>query len=33
MDALEFAERIVLNLPYDPNEQQIQLIAAIARFC
>lgn len=33
MDALEFAERIVLNLPYDPNEQQIQLIAALARFC
>lgn len=33
MDALEFAERIVLNLPYDPNEQQIQLIVALARFC
>ena len=33
MDALEFAERIVLNLPYDPNEQQVQLIAALARFC
>lgn len=33
MDALEFAERIVLNLPYDPNEQQMQLIGALARFC
>lgn len=33
MDALEFAERIALNLPYEPNEQQIQLIAALARFC
>ena len=33
MDALEFAERIVLILPYDPNEQQVQLIAALARFC
>lgn len=33
MDALEFAERIVLNLPYDPNEQQVQLVAALARFC
>lgn len=33
MDALEFAERIVLNLPYDPNEQQVALVAALARFC
>ena len=33
MDTLEFAERIALNLPYDPNEQQVQLIAALARFC
>lgn len=33
MDNLEFAERIYLNLPYLPNEQQIQLIAALARFC
>ncbi len=33
MDINEFAERIFLNLPYDPNEQQIQLIAALARFC
>lgn len=29
----EFAERIFLNLPYDPNSQQIQLIAALAKFC
>lgn len=33
MDIREFAERIVLNLPYDPNGQQIELIAALARFC
>lgn len=33
MDVNEFAERIFLNLPYDPNDQQIQLIAALARFC
>lgn len=33
MDVTEFAERIYLNLPYDPNEQQIELIAALARFC
>lgn len=33
MDTNEFAERIFLNLPYSPNDQQIQLIAALARFC
>jgi len=33
MDINEFAERVFLNLPYDPNDQQIQLIAALARFC
>lgn len=33
MDIHEFAERIFLNLPYDPNDQQIQLIAALAKFC
>ncbi|MDE7411922.1 MAG: AAA family ATPase [Paramuribaculum sp.] len=33
MDINEFAERIFLNLPYDPNSQQIELIAALARFC
>lgn len=33
MDTNEFAERIYLNLPYDPNSQQIQLIAALAQFC
>lgn len=33
MDSNEFAERIYLNLPYDPNSQQIQLIAALAQFC
>ncbi len=33
MDAMEFAERIYLNLPYVPNDQQVELIAALARFC
>ena len=33
MDSREFAERIYLNLPYEPNSQQIELIAALARFC
>ena len=33
MDINEFAERIFLNLPYDPNDQQVQVIAALARFC
>lgn len=33
MDLHDFAEQIFLSLPYDPNEQQIQLIAALARFC
>lgn len=33
MDPYEFAERIFLNLPYDPNDQQVKLIAALARFC
>lgn len=32
MDALEFAESIYLCLPYEPNEQQIKLIASLARF-
>ncbi|MDE6266931.1 MAG: AAA family ATPase [Muribaculaceae bacterium] len=33
MDALEFAVRISDNLPFEPTGQQIQLIAALARFC
>lgn len=33
MDINDFAERIFLNLPYDPTDQQISLIAALARFC
>lgn len=33
MELNEFAENIYINLPYDPNEQQIELIAALARFC
>lgn len=33
MDCLAFAERVAYNLPYEPNGQQIELIAALARFC
>ena len=33
MDTLEFAERIVESLPFDPTHQQIELIAALARYC
>lgn len=32
MDSLEFAESIYLNLPYEPNDQQVKLIASLARF-
>lgn len=33
MTVQEFAELIFNNLPYDPTDQQVQLIAALARFC
>lgn len=33
MTIREFAERVLMNLPYVPNDQQVQLIAALARFC
>ena len=33
MDAKEFAARVMLALPYDPNDQQVAVIAALARFC
>lgn len=33
MEPLELAELILKQLPYEPNSQQIQLIAALARFC
>lgn len=29
----EFAARFLLNLPFDPNDQQIGLMAALSRFC
>lgn len=29
----QFAESILLNLPYSPTEQQVQAMAALARFC
>lgn len=33
MDILEFAKVIMGQLPYEPTPQQIELIAALARFC
>ncbi len=33
MDTREFAERFLLNLPFDPTDQQTALMAALARFC
>jgi exodeoxyribonuclease-5 len=33
MTVEEFAERVLWNLPYVPNDQQVQVIAALARFC
>ena len=33
MDILEFATVIMGQLPYEPTPQQIELIAALARFC
>lgn len=33
MESLELAQRILMNLPYEPNDQQLQVIAALARFC
>jgi len=33
MTVAEFAERIMLNLPFDPTPQQTVVIAGLARFC
>lgn len=33
MDTLEFAQEIMNQLPFEPNNQQIELIAALARYC
>lgn len=33
MELHDLAERIFFNLPYDPTSQQVELIAALARFC
>lgn len=33
MDALSLGEAILDRLPYEPNDQQIQVAAALARFC
>lgn len=33
MDVLEFANVVLGNLPYDPTDQQVEVIAALSRFC
>lgn len=33
MDVMDFARMVHDTLPYNPNTQQVQLIAALARFC
>lgn len=33
MDTLQFAGRIVDSLPFDPTHQQVELVAALARYC
>lgn len=33
MDVLEFANLVVENLPYSPTDQQVEVIAALSRFC
>ncbi len=33
MDVMDFARMVYDTLPYTPNTQQVQLIAALARFC
>ena len=33
MDVLEFAELVIENLPYSPTDQQVEVIAALSRFC
>jgi exodeoxyribonuclease-5 len=33
MDALEFASTVLEHLPYEPTSQQIEVVAALARFC
>ncbi len=33
MDSKEFAAEVLLDLPYEANDQQVQVVAALARFC
>lgn len=33
MNVKEFAANVMLALPYEPNDQQVAVIAALARFC
>lgn len=33
MDIKQFAEKFLLNLPFEPNGQQIEVVAALSRFC
>ena len=33
MDANEFAANVLLALPYEANDQQVAVVAALSRFC
>lgn len=33
MDTMQFAELVVSSLPYTPTSQQVEVIAALSRFC
>lgn len=33
MDIIQFAQLVLDNLPYEPTSQQVELIAALSRFC
>ena len=33
MDAKEFAANVLTALPYTANDQQVAVVAALARFC
>lgn len=33
MDVVEFADTVIQNLPYAPTDQQVEVIAALSRFC
>lgn len=33
MDVMDFAQLVLEQVPYEPTSQQIELIAALARYC